>query len=181
MKNSTLTTSLIVIIVAALAVGAVLYFHKPNTPVVVPPPSGIDTSSWNSKTEAGVTFRYPTDFGTKYISTTDWPPVATFDSNPYSCTEGGTSISLPAGQTKAEVINGHTYCVTQEGEGAAGSTYVQYAYAAPKDGKTLIMTFTLRYVQCANYEDPQKTECQTERDAFSPDKTVDAIFGTVTP
>ncbi len=179
MKNSTLATSVIVIVVAVLAVALVLHFRVPR-PADMGPTPGLDTSSWNTATDpaSGVAFRYPADFGTAYISTTDWPPKVAVLDTPYSCTEGGTSTSLPAGQTKRESINGHEYCVTEEGEGAAGSTYIQYAYAAPKDGKTMIFTFSLRYVQCANYEDPKKAECTAERDAFSPDATVDAMFGT---
>jgi hypothetical protein len=67
-------------------------------------------------------------------------------------------------------IGGREYCVTKVSDGAAGSTYTQYAYAtAEGNDKTKIFTFTLRFVQCMNYDDPEQAECLSERDTFYPD------------
>ncbi|HVY35913.1 MAG TPA: hypothetical protein VG982_01380 [Candidatus Paceibacterota bacterium] len=129
-------------------------------------------------------FQYPESIGTTYITPTDWPPQVQIVSN-FTCTPGGSEIAQ-AGVTTQETINGHTYCVTRESEGAAGSIYTQYAYAvnlstlagAGTMNGTAIFTFSLRFVQCANYDDPQRTECETERQAFSIDQTIDKIISS---
>jgi hypothetical protein len=77
-------------------------------------------------------------------------------------------------------VGGRSYCVTKQSEGAAGSIYTQYAYAFPDGTGTAIFTFTLRAVQCANYDDPKKTECENERAAFDPDGIMDRVTKTVT-
>ncbi len=148
---------------------------------VCPTSSTVDTSVWKTVTDptSGISFRYPADFGTTYISVTDWPPKVALVNAPFSCTEAGTETAQ-AGATRKISIGGHEYCVTKESEGAAGSIYTQYAYAGPKEGKTMIFTFSLRFVQCANYDNPKKTECETERGAFDPNPIVDAMFGTAT-
>lgn len=129
-------------------------------------------------TKAHVSFQYPNDIGTQYISTVDWPPKVEVSDDAYSCTEAG-SETASAGQTTEQTINGHTYCVTKESEGAAGSTYTNYAYAVAKDNKTVIFTFSLRFVQCANYDDPQQQACEDERASFNIDNTLDEIVQTL--
>ncbi len=37
------------------------------------------------------------------------------------------------------------------------------------------MAFTLRAVQCANYDEPKKTECEKERSIFYIDDIIDHI------
>lgn len=112
---------------------------------------------------------------TEYITGQDWPPKVTTENKPFSCTEAG-SVNAPAGQTKKKVVNSHTYCVTQESEGAAGSVYDQYAFARAKNGQTQIFTFTLRLVQCGNYPEPQMSQCQTERKNFDINSFMDAYI-----
>ncbi|MFZ2414956.1 MAG: hypothetical protein WAW33_03110, partial [Minisyncoccia bacterium] len=73
------------------------------------------------------------------------------------------------------LVNNREYCVTKESEGAAGSIYTNYAYAFPKDTKTIIFTFTTRATQCANYDEPNKTACEKEREAFDLDGIVDRM------
>jgi len=137
--------------------------------------------------KTGISFKYPEDFGTKYISTVDWPPTAAVSQSIFSCTEAGSEIA-PAGATQKKKIDNREYCVTRESEGAAGSVYAQYVYAFPGDqaslplaaDKTIILTFSLRFVQCANYDDPQKTECENERASFSPDGVIDEVARSLT-
>jgi hypothetical protein len=136
---------------------------------------------WKTSTDEkqGVSFQYPDQFATTtYIHTVDWPPQIAILTGPLTCTEGGSEI-MQAGQTQQTIINGHEYCLTRESEGAAGSTYTQYAYAFSKNDKVVTLTFTLRSVQCANYDDPQKTECENERAAFNIDNTIDRIAQSI--
>lgn len=136
--------------------------------------------SWVSgtNTDGTVSFRYPTDFGTKYIHPVDWPPEARLLEEPFVCTPGGESEVLPAGMTEEKTINGNVFCVTKESEGAAGTTYTMYAYARDFLGKTLIFTWSSRAVQCMNYDDPEKSECLAERDVFDPDGLLSRISET---
>lgn len=134
-------------------------------------------SNWKTK-EGNVSFNYPEKLPYTYISTVDWPPQIQELNQVFSCTEGGSEIAV-AGQTAKQTINGTEYCVTKESEGAAGSIYTMYAYAFGRNGKTDILTFSLRFVQCANYDEPKKTECERERSSFSIDDTVDRMAKTV--
>ena len=144
----------------------------------------LNYSGWKTFTDAstGISFQYPVTLSTQYIHTVDWPPQIAVINQPFVCNEGGSEIAT-AGITSKQVINGKNYCVTKESEGAAGSIYIQYAYAVsadlnnlPQEGNsTVILTFSLRMVQCANYDDPQKTACETERASFNIDPTVDQI------
>ncbi len=134
----------------------------------------IDTSSWKTATSDGVSFLYPENLNTAYIHTVDWPPKVQILSDVFSCTAGGSEIAR-AGQTTSTTIYGTTYCVTKETEGAAGSTYTNYAYAFAYKGGTAILTFTTRAPQCDNYDDPQKSACKAERATFSIDPIADAM------
>lgn len=120
----------------------------------------------------------PTTLATKYISVVDWPPKAQVTTDPFICTQDGSETAR-AGKTEQKTINGTTYCITTSSEGAAGSVYTQYAYAFPQHNKTVILTFSLRFVQCANYDQPAQKECQTERAAFTPDTILDQIAHAV--
>ena len=139
-----------------------------------------DGNTWQtySDNEEGISFEYPATLGTTYINTVDWPPLVSLNRGPFTCTEAGTETSR-AGETKKQTINGRIYCVTKVTEGAAGSTYTQYAYAFVDDriGEGLVptLTFSLRFVQCANYDGAQKTACENERAAFDINSILDRM------
>lgn len=138
-----------------------------------------DTKNWTNTTDSksGISFSYPADFGTEFIRPEDWPPVLNVYNEVQTCTEAGSSIDR-AGKTQKLTVGGNSYCVTEVMEGAAGSIYTQYAFARVKDGKTEILTFTTHATQCGNYDDPQKSRCETERENFDISKLVDKIFMT---
>jgi hypothetical protein len=129
--------------------------------------SQIDTSNWKSfrDTKTGLSFRYPGELDTTYIHALDWPPAFQILEQPFSCNEAGLETAR-AGRTEGHVIDGQVYCVTKISEGAAGSIYTQNAYAFPKGNRVVVFNFSLRSVQCANYDDPQKSACQTEQASF---------------
>lgn len=145
-----------------------------------PCPSVSSTASWKTTTDSktGMSFKYPENLGTKYISLVDWPPKIKVLSQAFVCTEGGV-LSTQVGQVVKKNIGGKDYCVTTQAEGAAGSTFLQYAYAFGFSSKTVVATFTLREVQCANYDDPQKTECENERNTFNIDTVLAEMVSTV--
>lgn len=120
-------------------------------------------------------YNFPKTLPTVYISPSDWPPNVQLIDKQFVCNETGSEV-LPAGKTEKKIINGRTYCVTTESEGAAGSVYNQYTYAFAQNAKTVILTFGLRFVQCANYDEPRKTACETERQTFNVDNFIADIL-----
>ncbi len=113
---------------------------------------------------------YPSSIQTdpEYISTSDWPPKVRALSEKFSCLNAGQE-TMQGGKTEEKTLNGIPFCVTTESGGAAGSTYANYAYAFEKEGKKVVLTFALRYVQCLNYSEPKTSACQAEQKSFSPE------------
>jgi hypothetical protein len=146
--------------------------------VEVAAPVASDTWKTFNGATSTFTFQYPDHLTTQFITAQAWPPTVTLASGTFSCTEGGSQTTLPGSFTK-KTINGRIYCVKLESEGAAGSTYVTYDYTTEKTGKLVTVEFTLRMVQCANYDDPQKTACEKERNAFNIDSVIDRIAQSV--
>jgi hypothetical protein len=123
----------------------------------------------------GVTFQYPEELSTKYITAVEWPPEVEVTNGPFSCVEGGTESSA-AGRTVRETIDGATtYCVTRKSEGAAGSTYTSYEYAFPKGNKVVTLSFDLRFNHCTNYSEEVMNACNAERNTFNLGGIIDQI------
>ncbi|MCE9643860.1 hypothetical protein K8Q93_01275 [Candidatus Parcubacteria bacterium] len=133
-------------------------------------------SGWNTFRDdfRGISFRYPAQLGTTYISATDWPPAVAITSAPFSCIEAG-SEGARAGITERRFVDSREYCVTRVTEGAAGSIYTQYTYASPRRAGAATFTFTTRATQCANYDEPHKSACTAERQSFDMDGVVDRM------
>lgn len=128
--------------------------------------------------EHNISFQYSESLNTEYIDETDWPPQARILDEEFSCTEAGSETDR-AGGTEIKIINNNVYCVTTVTEGAAGSIYRQYAYASDFNNKTLIFTFSLRFPQCANFDDSQRQECEDEYNNFDLDGLVDSIMQSI--
>lgn len=143
----------------------------PNCEFAACPVDG-DVDIWYKSTdvEQGVSFEYPHTITTEFVKTVDWPPQIEIADEAFTCTEAGT---------QSETINGNTYCVTKSSEGAAGSTYVTYAYAFPFGQKTATFTFTIRFPQCLNYDEPNATGCTLEQADFKPINQVDRMAQTI--
>lgn len=145
-------------------------------------PNSIDISAWKTFTDPAnnFSFKYPEKLSTTFISTVDWPPKVQIQNGSFTCTPAGSEIAR-AGQTSLKVIDGKNYCVTIETEGAAGSIYSNYAYETAMLGKLYFFTFSLRYVQCANYPEPNKTACEKERTEFTIDPIISQVIQSVQP
>ncbi|HSX24505.1 MAG TPA: hypothetical protein VLG69_00900 [Candidatus Andersenbacteria bacterium] len=169
MKNVWVCSGVVIVIAAGIAFAA-LHSSKTQSPVSSPMATPVQYTGWKTMTDSAqhISFQYPPTLQTTYIHTVDWPPKIQILNNPLTCT-----------QAQQRTIDGHTYCVTVISEGAAGSIYNQYAYAFSQDTKTVILTFTLQLVQCANYDQPQQQACQTERSQFNSDTIADQIAQTV--
>lgn len=88
------------------------------------------------------------------------------------CDETPLESSLPLRVNKKE-INEQKYCISASSEGAAGSVYTQYAYTTVIGSNVYLIKFVARYINCNNYPDKEKRECETERENFNLDILVD--------
>jgi hypothetical protein len=137
-------------------------------PAVVATSSLPETVRWIHVTDpkSGVLWAYPETFGTNFISLAKWPPTFTIQKNtPFSCDATGTSIETQ-GETRLVSSHGQSFCQTEQQEGAAGSIYTNYTYTFARGTDLASFAFTVRSVQCGNYDEPQKSACEAERAAL---------------
>ncbi len=128
----------------------------------------------------GATFEYPEQLQTKYIRPQEWPPkLQVLDDAKFSCEQGGLGINGRPGMTIQKKINNIVYCIDSVSKGTAGTFYTDYTYTFLKDSKLIKLSFTLAYPQCDNYDDPQKTECEQERQTFDLDTLISHIAESV--
>lgn len=139
------------------------YFIKKTQPAVAP----ILTPETSS---VPVTPIYNTTLSTLYVTSpqTIWPPQVTTEGVAFSCNPSQSTVQ-GLGKVEQKTIEGKSYCVTTKSEGAAGSTYTTYVYQTGNTNETTSTTFTLRFVQCMNYDNPKQTECLVEQKMFDPD------------
>ncbi|RME58215.1 hypothetical protein D6779_06975 [Candidatus Parcubacteria bacterium] len=130
-------------------------------------PGAEEYAGWEAKLDGatGTSFRYPPRVGASYIHTAEWPPSVRLLDQQFSCAAGNDAMS----RTRELALQGMRMCVTESAEGAAGSLYIRYTYQFPWEGRTAALEFSLQYLQCGNYDEPQRTECRRERAAFSVD------------
>lgn len=135
---------------------------------------------WERGTDGntGILFRYPDKLQTQYISLVDWPPQFQVLEQPFVCTEAGDVVAQ-GGEISLHTISGRSYCVTRVDEGAAGSVYSQYAYAFPYGDGEVILTLTLRAPNCENYDEPNRSACDAEKESFGLDALVDTIAQSI--
>jgi len=180
-RNSKNKILLLLIFLFFLIIGFLIYFNVPPQLVscteeakLCPDGSAVGRTGPNCEfeecpfkvfNEKGIYFKYPEKLYTQYIRVIDWPPQVNIIEENFSCTEAGSEIDR-AGKTEKKTINGKDYCITKVSEGAAGSIYTQYAYAFGKNNKTIIFTFSLKFVQCVNYDETEKDSCEIERNNF---------------
>ena len=126
-----------------------------------------EVEGWETFEGDDLSFQYPENLDGEYIVEQVWPPEVTLSEGIFSC----------VGDT-AEV-NGRTYCVNSQTEGAAGTRYVSYDYLSNVNDSMLNIKFTLGFPQCANYDEPQKSDCQRAEGNFNVDELVDQIAQTV--
>lgn len=135
---------------------------------------------WATSTgDDGVTYQYPESLSAKYISVAEWPPVVEIETGTFSCNTTPQELSGVSEITSQRIVDGRSYCVNIKHEGAAGSVYSSYVYTTAKDDKLIKVSFTLRYPNCANYDEEQGEACASEREAFDIDATVDRIIQSI--
>ncbi len=138
-----------------------------------------DVDVWILSTDVGqgVSFEYPKTIELPFLGVVNWPPEVQIVNSPYICRE---TVDTAHGATIVEeIINERTYCVTKKSEGAAGSTYISYIYAFPFQNQTARFAFTLKYPQCANYDEPSATECKSQQAELKPLNFIDRMATTL--
>ena len=172
------------LVIAVVGAGLLAFGLYASRDVFVPPAS-IEVPAAEPSVSDGplltysddiVTFNYPEKLSTTYIRAIDWPPKVAATKESISCEAGETEI----GMTKIVIAQGREYCVTTQSEGAAGSMYTDYTYTTEKDSKVITVTFTLRLVQCGNYNEPERSLCERERTTFDVTALIDRIVGSAT-
>jgi hypothetical protein len=122
----------------------------------------------------------------KYISSQDWkveiynkeddlPLGFKIVAGEVDCEETLLESSFPE-RVQKKIINNKLYCIRAFSEGAAGSVFTEYDYATVINDNLVVISFVARYPQCPNYPDPQRLECEQERETFNLDLVVDQII-----
>jgi hypothetical protein len=169
----------ILLIVALVVLGAIVVSNnRSSTPESGGQVGDGVSQSWLVRDDEVATFRYPQSLETEYIGNVDWPPHLQVLAGPYTCTEAGLETDR-SGATHEVEVEDTKYCVTEVSDAAAGSKYTQYAYAREFGEKTVILTFSLRFSQCANYADEEKLKCEVERGMFDISSTIHKIAETI--
>ncbi|MDD3386324.1 MAG: hypothetical protein PHX92_00055 [Candidatus Pacebacteria bacterium] len=124
-------------------------------------------------------FKIPNIF-TQYMSAQDWEiktnnQEINIKNGEIECNETPLTSSLGTAVYK-KILNNKTYCVSMSSEGAAGSVYKKYDYHTLKDNNVISISVTIRATQCYNYDEPQATECVTERESFNIDNFISNII-----
>jgi len=125
------------------------------------------------------------DLNTEYIGSQDWKVNIVNEEENYppkfKITEGQIDCKITSSEsglltsTAKRRIDGRIYCIESTSEGAAGTIYTQYAYSTIKNGSLITVSCVIRYPQCMNYSEPQRTECANEREMFDLDKIIGYI------
>lgn len=136
-------------------------------------PSVSSNEGWLTKEdkEQGISYQYPADLSTTYLHPQDWPPTVVLEAGIFSCAVEG------------KTLNNRTYCTKIDSEGAAGSVYTTYTYTRnlETENKMATVRFTIRSVQCGNYDEPEKSACEKERAEFNVDELADKISASIQP
>lgn len=161
--------------------GSTVLRSGPQCEFVACPSAYGEQSNWQTTKDesSGVTFKYPVTFGnSNYVTAREWPPKVTVSKEAYTCVPTVDS-KASAVTTYEKIIEGTAYCVSEQKEGAAGSTYTEYHVSSAKEDKTFTMSFTIQTVQCMNYDGSQQSACQAAQASFKVEELVDAIAHTI--
>jgi hypothetical protein len=131
---------------------------------------------WVATSTPDIAFEYPRAVGQKgYLDASEWPPTISLSSGTLAC-EGSTAPDMTR---TLKSLGGYDYCIEMRDDAAAGSRYTAYTYTVARDAGVLSIHFTIRRVQCLNYDEPRQNECMRVQSEFDPDVLADTIASTV--
>ena len=114
-----------------------------------------------------------------YVRPMNWPPnVITLKDSEFVCAPAWKEV-VRAGKAESIVIEGTVYCRTMVSEGAAGSVYNEYTYVFRTEERVRSFMFMVRMPQCANYDSPNKEECERQQKEFNPDGVAGEVLDTL--
>lgn len=116
--------------------------------------------------KSDITFTYPENLPTTYITAQEWPPRFVLNGGPFDCDIDEQTAAMSGFSGREQKMRGDVFCIWDRSEGAAGSVYRDYQIAFKKDDLTYIMSFTLREVECMNYPEAEAAACQRESEDF---------------
>jgi hypothetical protein len=189
--NNNQTIVVVLLVILLVAAGGYLFYnynrddvtYNPSNETVPQVNNGNNNADeedeWLLAVHPEFSFRYPADSGSDYVEYTDWPAEIRLTEEAYTCTEAGAETDR-AGRTEAVTIGGEEFCRTVITEGAAGSTFRQYAYAFAHAEGTAILTFSVRMPQCENYDGSERTACTGQQEEFDADTLVGQMMDTFT-
>lgn len=149
------------------------------------------SDNWKEFKSDDIIFQAPDCLEPKYVSFQKWPPEIKILTNKNDCPLG---IEIKNGELKCQTspeessfskrfyrqnINGRTYCIRAESEGAAGSVYTDYSYFTIYKRNLLSINFVLRFSNCSHYPEPQRIECVAERETFDIGNTINEIVESI--
>lgn len=138
---------------------------------------GLRTGSWAYVEQDGISFRYPEVIGTSYVRMQAWPPVVQIVEGPLVC---ASEVSERELEVQTKTIGKRVYCIFAFVGAAAGSVYTEYKYSTEVGrNKVVILTFTIRTPQCANYATAEEAACREEHKNFNIDPVIDGIVDTI--
>ncbi len=117
----------------------------------------------------------------KYIhSETPWPPKVTYSKEAFICNDpewkSSDEVAKMTNIGWTIMISGKKYCVNEEAEGGAGSTYITYEYSTLVNTQLAKVTFTLRHISCMNYDEPERSECVAEQNLYNADSIANDLI-----
>lgn len=151
----------------------------PSSPASPPAeaPNVSPSEPWKSvhDEKQGIDFEYPETLKTRFISPQAWPPTVTVSAGTLDCP---TAVN-PGQNVERKTVRGQSYCRLTTSEGAAGSVFESYQYQSQRGTNLVTVAFTLRFVQCGNYDETERVACEQERQTFDVDAMADGIAMSV--
>lgn len=120
------------------------------------------------------------DLNTQYIGSQNWevhvieeeeeyPAKFNINKGQIDCQETPSEESTISCIIKKD-IDGQIYCIESRSEGAAGTIYVENTYSTIQNGKFVMVSCVIRYPQCMNYSELNRSRCRIECEKFDLDK-----------
>lgn len=142
-----------------------------------------EAREWQNRKDpkSDISFKYPATLGSSYVTASIWPPAISVTDGAQACATTSDAQSVPGPTLSEQTFNGEMFCVWQQDEGAAGSTYREFRISFVKDEKTYVLGFTVQLPQCMNYDGAEQSVCQAAQRAFSPVELAFGIRSTIAP
>lgn len=140
-----------------------------------------EVRDWQNRKDpkSDISFKYPTELGSQYVTARDWPPTVTNVGKSFACAIDESAEAMSGYKAEQTSYSGQPYCVWSRTEGAAGSTYTEYQITTQRDGDYFTFHFVVQTPQCLNYVDSEQSVCQAAQKAFNVLELVAEMAATI--